>query len=271
MLPTAAGAGGVRPCPRIACGRPAQPSYWSVRSRSIRYTDRERYLDSTNLATTISAVAQVLGALAWPVVATIGLYRFSPEIRNLFQRIRKGAGAEFDPPSAQQLANRPAALPGASSESSPSQLASPAPSVPFERTPAILGWEESIRKLPAFAEAAEPAHKIDVLVNSMARMMLTYVFDTTDLLIYSSQVELLLYLNTKEAGESVGTLRAIFFEPARKQHPEIYDSYSFDPYIEFLRSRGLITILDDTARITAQGREYLVWRVQMNKPAKVTG
>lgn len=215
----------------------------------------EGRLDVSATVSIMGASAEILRAIAWPVVAAIAMMRFSPELRNLLHRLRKGGGAEFDPPGQQGEVRAPAL---------PAQ-------VPFERTPALKGWEDLIRQLPALKGVDNPEQREEILVNTMARMMLMYTFDLTDSLIYGSQVQLLLHLNVRTGGDSADHLKQLYFDPARKQFPDIYEAYDFEPYLGFLQTRGMVEIVDGVAHITDTGREYLSWRVAMRKLPRVVG
>ena len=62
---------------------------------------------------TIRAIATLLDAVAWPILAGAAIYIFKEEVASLLKRIRKGAGIEVDPihqptePFRRNLASQP--------------------------------------------------------------------------------------------------------------------------------------------------------------------
>jgi len=51
-----------------------------------------------------------------------------------------------------------------------------------------------------------------------------------------------------------------FYDMARIKCPELYEKYSFDAYLTFLRSSGLIANTDNCSyAITLLGKDFLQW------------
>jgi hypothetical protein len=205
----------------------------------------------------LDAVTSALGKLAWPIIALVAMFRFTPELRNLLTRLRKGGGAEFDPPTqTSPLPSDPVPAP-----SQPGVTA-----VPYTRTPALKEWENSIRKLPGFAALASSVEREEFLVNSMARLILMRQFETAEFQIWASQLALLSYLASRPQGDSAETLRHLFYEPAKARNPDRYAPYPFEAYLAFLQSHALLTRVGDLVQITPAGVEYLQWRTALGRP-----
>jgi len=78
-------------------------------------------------------------------------------------------------------------------------------------------------------------------------------------LIWGSQIALLNFLNAKIYA-TVEDLRG-FYDFAAIQYPDTYASYSFDQYINFLRSQNLLRVDNDVYQITVKGRSFLLFLV----------
>jgi hypothetical protein len=58
----------------------------------------------TATAEALKAIAVVVGAVAWPIVAGVSIFVFRPQLRNLLNRLREDGGAKFDPaPQGQEV------------------------------------------------------------------------------------------------------------------------------------------------------------------------
>jgi len=58
-------------------------------------------------------------------------------------------------------------------------------------------------------------------------------------LIFGSQVDLLNELNGKPLGETIDALKR-HYDLATQRHEEAYQTYSYDQYLGFLESQGLV-------------------------------
>jgi hypothetical protein len=198
----------------------------------------------------------LLNAIAWPSVAIAAGLFFKTEIRSLFSRIRKGAGVEFDP------------IPQSGTFSSSTEVAL---SLKLPRTPATQALEKMILGDPHIKNITDTKTREDTLVLVAARALLIFQFTQVEALIWGSQLALLGYLNSKPNGETLETLKQYFYEPATKVVPEWFVNYPFDAYMGFLQQNGMIEQVGNSAKITQQGLEYLIWRVEQRKPLKPYG
>jgi hypothetical protein len=128
-----------------------------------------------------------------------------------------------------------------------------------------------VRTVPALVNETDPARREAVLVTLTARVALIAQFERTEASIYASQLELLNYLNARPTGESVDRLRELFYAPAVARFPDTYRGYPLDGYLGFLQGSGLVTITDLRVSISPAGRDYLVWRIEQQKPPRVHG
>ncbi len=208
------------------------------------------------------AIADFLRAIAWPAVALFVALRFKEQVGRLIDRIRKVAGTELDPLPGPQ--RRPP-------ESLPAEAGRATAAFEHLRTPAVLHMENQVRNIPVLAVEADPAKRQDILLTLAAKGFLVSLFERTEGNIWASQMDLLNYLNSKPDGETAERLRELFFEPATARFPEAYRMYSFEGYLGFLQASALVTVVNLRVNINPAGREYLLWRIEQQKPPRLYG
>ncbi len=210
-------------------------------------------MGDTNL---ISSSAQLLNAIAWPVVALSGGLFFKSEIKALLSRIRKGGGVEFDPISQS----------GSSSASTEVAVL-----IKLPRTPATQSIISMILEDPSIKNVTDTRAREESLLLVAGRAVLIFQFTQVESLIWGSQLALLSYLNSKNNGETLENLKQYYYDPASKSYPEWFANNPFEGYIGFLQHNGMIELVGNSARITQLGLEYLAWRVETRKPLKPYG
>ena len=124
---------------------------------------------------------------------------------------------------------------------------------------------------PSISSITDPKAREDSLVLVTARALLIVQFTQVEALIWRSQLVLLDYLNSKPTGETLDSLKQYFYEPASKASPEWFMNISFEGYIGFLQQNKMIDLVGNSAKITQQAQEYLIWRVEQHKQPKTYG
>jgi len=255
----------------------------------------------------LNAVAGILGAVAWPIVAGVGIVRHRSDISALLKRLRKGGPAEFDPLPTQNAAGSisatelivETALPTGSSSTEPttasqkpnassSEIApGPVPAAEpgtvskalseslsaLPGSPATIAWEERILGLDAVKNITSLKERETVLTRVAARALLVATFERIDGTIYGSQLALLSALNAnRQAGMLLIDVKTVYYDPAAKNQPAFYHNYPFENYLHFLQNNALVELAGDgRVRISDQGIEYLGWRALNAKPLKLLG
>lgn len=208
------------------------------------------------------AIADLLGALAWPGVALLVVHLYREQVGRLIDRLRKGGPAEFDPLPPPQPKHTESLSAGAARSTH---------AVAKLRTAAVVKWEQQLQSWPAVQDEADPTRRSEVLLTLAAKAVLVASFERTEAIIFASQLDLLNYLNARQDGEPADRLRELFYEPAVTRFPEIYRVYSFDNYLGFLHSAFLVEKEGAQVRLSVEGREYLLWRVEQRKPPRSHG
>ena len=206
------------------------------------------------------AVAAVLEAVAWPVVALVVGLMFKDELKALLGRIRKGAGIEFDPPAQ------------AAGQGTITQEAAQATAlIGSMRTGFVAELEGVLGTTPPLTQLPSGPEREQALLTMAARAVVFWLFEQVDGTMWASQLQILAHLNARPQ-ESVDSIKESFFEPAVRSNPEWFAGYNFESYLGFLSSHSLITITaENQVSITLKGQDYLSWRIQQRKPLKLHG
>lgn len=207
----------------------------------------------------MEAVAPLLNAIAWPAVVAFVALRFRENVAGLIDRMVKAGPAEFEPPHPVQQ-DLPEAL--------------PAPAVAGEvsaegldelRTEAIIAMEDRLRALPLLANAPNAETRTSTLVTIAAAAAQQIQFLSIERLIWRSQITILEILRSRPAGAKADLLLPIY-EQAATRSPAQYLVYPFESYLSFLVNGALAEKADGHWSITANGTDYLDWRVRQGNP-----
>ena len=216
---------------------------------------------------TLKAVAEVLRAIAWPGFAVFAVIYFRQELRGLIKRIRRASGVEFDQlPQSAEVTSGPLSLVGeaAGAPSASGELLATIP-----HTPATAYVESLILDLPQVKILTVPQERERVFLRMASRAAVISQFNQAEATIWASQINMLEYLNAKRAGETLAQLKAMFYDNAASQYPELYRPYSFDGWMAFLKHNDLVRIVDGSAAVTQVGIEYLMWRAETGRVRKI--
>ncbi len=204
----------------------------------------------------MNALAALLRALAWPLVAVVVMWVFKPELRVLLGRFRRGAGLEFDPPAKQPEAVAPrtpaAALAG-----------------DLQLSPSAAAVVAQIQTIPEF-RTADSARRINLLLHATAWLVTIAQFADADGAIWGSQLGLLEHLNAVGA-DTPANLKARFYDPAAARFPPMFANYPFQSYLSWLQGSQLVEPVGESVQITQLGRDYLAWRVWARRAPKPMG
>jgi hypothetical protein len=84
----------------------------------------------------------------------------------------------------------------------------------------------------------------------------TLAFERINRLIWGSQLELLLHVNSSPTGAAVEELKP-FYDKAAAAHQDGLKEYSFESYVGFLINSGLLLRTDGRVLITPFAKEFL--------------
>lgn len=111
---------------------------------------------------------------------------------------------------------------------------------------------------------------IEVLIRYLAVTQIELIFNEIDYLIWESQVELLRHLNSS-LGCPAEELRPFYhLAVSRSTNPtEFISKQTFEQYLQFLTSYGLITELAGSYHISHFGRDFLIFLTAKGTPQRI--
>ncbi|MCS3896412.1 hypothetical protein M2171_005545 [Bradyrhizobium japonicum USDA 38] len=190
----------------------------------------------------LKLLIELAKAIAWPVaVIAIGLM-FKADVRALFPRLKKAGptGFEFDP-GRQVLA-------------APSKELKDLPGFP-ERSPMVAKVETDLH---TELELFDPDRRIDLLIRNLAVARLATSFEQIHRTLFGSQLRSLRALAASENGAASRAEASSAFEnQVKPRFPEFYEKSSFDEWVRYLITVGLVEMKADKIAITEKGRELL--------------
>ena len=81
--------------------------------------------------------------------------------------------------------------------------------------------------------------------------------------IFGSQIRLLEFLSIQGEGKAAVQTVTQFFDAAKHNNPDIYESQQFSDYMAFLLSWGLVKNENDEWAVTTQGRAFITYITAM--------
>jgi hypothetical protein len=123
--------------------------------------------------------------------------------------------------------------------------------------------EESIRaSLKKFNLDVNLQEAVDLLIKHLAVTQLWFTAERIYRMIFGSQIALLKFLNTSGSASRVQLSQ--YYEVVKTQFPDAYNNYSFEQYLQFLLTQGLIATQDNEHYvITTGGKEFLRWMIEV--------
>lgn len=199
--------------------------------------------------------------LAWPgaflILGVLFLFLFRRQIASFLSRATKLKGPKFE-------------IRAGEAQDQVTRLAEPSAAEDLMRafdSVALRGREDRIRHDLRARGLTEGPDVINVLVRHLAAVQMANNYQRIDRVIFGSQLEILLHLNSQSAPVPRDTVRGLY-DAAAASAPDFFKSYSFDPYLKFLSSNGLIADADGHLAITAEGRDFLVFLAQTGATAR---
>ena len=107
---------------------------------------------------------------------------------------------------------------------------------------------------------SDPQNAQRALIRSLAGTQILLAFEKIQAGIWASQVSLLTRLHS--SGPTKVSEVRVFYDAAALQYPELYQRYSFDNWLAYLRSYSLIEVDADNIKLTRAGLEFLKWRLE---------
>lgn len=105
---------------------------------------------------------------------------------------------------------------------------------------------------------ASDSEKISLLIKHIADLQLRMAYINSLRIIFGSQYDLLVALNSQAAPVGREFLKS-FYDEAKDRHPRLYESYSFEEYLNYLVLNGFVISEKGGNRISNFGRSFLTF------------
>jgi len=128
----------------------------------------------------------------------------------------------------------------------------------------LLEAEQLILKNMEDRKIKDPANREKALVRSYASNKILLLFERAYVALWASQLTSLRYLNLFDQGTELTEI-VTFYEDAKAKYPIWYENYSFERWLEFLRSYNLVGRRNAHVFITVAGREFLKYLAAAGK------
>lgn len=199
-------------------------------------------------------VDRMLEQFAWPGVALVlgfaSLFIFRSPLTRLIDRISKvgptgvtaiptiqESGKSVEPPQGEQLREVDNAV--------------------------LLKYETRVRVELDTRRFPTLVDREKYLIRSYTAIVLCLAFEKMYLHIYGSQLAALQFLNTQgTSGAEVGDVYNVYFLPAKVLYPQLYDTYSFEQWMQYLTSQEMISRNGTRITATAEAKEFLKYLVE---------
>jgi hypothetical protein len=123
-------------------------------------------------------------------------------------------------------------------------------------SPLLSDREDAIRREIEKLFPSDMTGRVNTLVTHLAATQLALAFESINKLIWGSQLELLLHVNSLFNGAAVDELR-VFYEKAAATHPTGLKEYPFESYLGFLINSGLLRRTNGRVYVTPFAKEFL--------------
>jgi len=212
---------------------------------------------------TLELLLNFITSIFWPLVTIIIFTSLRKPIANLINNIKKigygNAGIETNISSNQKVDSSVIDILGdGNDESYLDTLMSKFSESTFEHIVESVENDTRISTVEGFQNKYERMHKYAKLLLLIKNA--EKIYD----LIYGSQIRLLQRLNhtTTETKDSL----KFYYDNAVKTYPTAYEKYTYESYLNFLYSYGLILLEEnnENVRITDAGKDFLRYLIEAN-------
>jgi hypothetical protein len=174
---------------------------------------------------------------------------FREDIRKMLSRIQKIGkdGVSLKEPQAQSQDERP--LPFAQQFDL------------YSRSPIQIEKEDQIRKELSERGLTNDEEKVKLLIRALATNIIQADCERISLLIFGSQLELLIEMNAHGQGMKIQHVEKWYLETIKTNYPALVN-LPFEDYIGFLYRQGLAVIEADVVKVTNFGIEFMQYLVR---------
>jgi hypothetical protein len=194
----------------------------------------------------LTFVSKLFEFTAWPIAAVILGIILKQPLEKLLGRLisAKHKGTEFgfapDSQNTPKLAS----------------TSSIADAVPQDSLGLIAEQEALIYKSLEDLKIDSDEDKVKVLAKHHANLQIRSAYTQINSAIYNSQLLLLQALNTQASPVELSFFYS-YYNAAKNSHPDYYETYCFEDWLNYMKGSGLINTKDEKYFITVLGRGFL--------------
>lgn len=189
--------------------------------------------------------------IAWPaivlIIALTSIFLFRREVSGLIGRIRSISKEGITTSAAEQIHKAAIEKPSSSDE-----LMRAFDRISLRQQEDLIKRDLTDKGLENNSEAAK------VLIRHLAATQLALFFERVNAIIWGSQINILQHLNAKVEGDTRDAVKS-YYDIAATIHPDLFQAYSFENYLNFLIGYGLITESTSRLYITQLGQDFLIF------------
>lgn len=214
-------------------------------------SESEDALEIRSSMDTLTFISKIFESIGWPISAIVICFVLKSPIENLLRRVselrNKDTVLNFNP----EIQGVSTGIEG---------NLSIADKVPPDQFGLIKEQEKKIYDSLRELEIQSDSEKVKVLAKHYANLQIRSGYEEINRRIYGSQLDLLQALNAQSSVED--QFLKSFYERAKQQYSDDYENYSFEAYLNFLLSTGMVNIKDGNYFITVLGRGFLAFLVE---------
>lgn len=207
---------------------------------------------------TLTFISKIIEHSAWPISALVICVVLKSPLAKLLSRLTKAkhkdTELDFNPDNQKQPANI---------EGNPSI----ADALPQDSLGLINEAEQKIYTSLEQLNVQSETEKVKVLAKHHANLQIRSVYSEINHLIFGSQIALLQALNIQPDPVETEFLIS-YYESAKQQYEDFYGSYSFESYVNFLKSAGMVNTKEGKYFLTLLGRGFLSFLTESGINAK---
>lgn len=128
----------------------------------------------------------------------------------------------------------------------------------------VVEQEEILKNLMKEINPASVEEKEDILYREVAINQISLTFEKVYYAIYGSQIKTLQFLNETPDQFASGSALKVFYDSAKSDYPEFYQSYGFENWTNFLIETVLVLREGKMYGITVRGHEFLKYLLEQN-------
>jgi len=195
----------------------------------------------------LTFIEKIISHLAWPVVVVVMAGLFRRQVENLLSRLVKAKHKDTEIDFGPQTQLLP--LPIDSSTAL-------AEAIPQDPLGLIREAEQRIYTSLEQLNIHSDSEKVKILAKHHANLQIRSAYSEISHLIFGSQIALLQALNSQPHPVEPEFIVS-YYESAKQQYPDFYTTYSFESYMNFLKSVGMVNIENGRYFLTVLGRGFL--------------